>query len=314
MMMRAALATLLATTALLGAPAAALAAGEVNLYTSRHYDTDERLYSGFEAATGIKINRIEGEADELLERIKTEGANSPADVFMTVDAGRVWRAQEAGIFSPVESPILEERIPEALQHPDNLWFGFSTRARLIFFSKDRVSNPPQTYAALADPQYKGKICTRSGSNIYSLSLLASQIKHNGEEAATNWAKGIVANFAREPKGGDTDQLKAIISGECDIVVANHYYFARGLAGGVEGLSAEIGKIGWVFPDQDGNGTHINTSAAGVLKTAPNRENAIKLLQYLSSDLAQEYFANGNNEYPAVAGASESAIAKKPWRI
>lgn len=284
----------------------AMAEGEVNLYSSRHYDTDERLYSDFEETTGIKINRIEGNADELIERLKSEGSLSPADILLTVDAGRIWRAQQADLFQPIESPILEERIPSELQQTENLWIGFSTRARMIFYSKDRIAEPPQTYAELADPKYKGKVCARSSSNIYMLSLLAAQIAENGEKAAKDWAQGLYDNFAREPQGGDTDQLRAIISGECDIVLANSYYFARGIRTDVDGLSANIDQIGWVFPDQDGTGTHINVSAAGLLKNAPNKENAVKFLEYLASDSAQNYLASGNDEFPVVEGVGLSA--------
>jgi len=288
----------------------ALADGEVNLYSSRHYDTDERLYSDFEEETGIRINRIEGNADELIERLKAEGRNSPADVLITVDAGRIWRAADAGLFSPVDSPILEERIPAALQHPDNLWFGFSTRARIIFYDKDRVAEPPQTYDALADPKYKGKICIRSALDIYNLSLLASRIAEEGPEKAEAWAEGLKNNLARQPQGGDIDQLRGIVSGECDIAVANTYYFARTLHSQVDGVSEHTDEIGWVFPDQDGRGAHVNVSAAGVLKNAPNRENAIKFLEYLASDSAQEYFASGNDEYPVVEGVGMSASVTK----
>jgi iron(III) transport system substrate-binding protein len=303
--MRVLTAILSAATAL-AAPATAHADGEVNLYSSRHYDTDERLYSDFEEQTGIRINRIEGDADELIERLKAEGANSPADVLITVDAGRIWRAADADLFAPVDSEILEDRVPDALQHPDNLWFGFSTRARIIFYSKDRISEPPQTYAELADPKYKGQVCTRSSSNIYMLSLLASRIAADGADAAKSWAEGVNANLARPPQGGDTDQLRAIVSGECDIVLANTYYFARALRSDIEGLSASIDQIGWVFPDQAGNGTHVNVSAAGVLKNAPNRDNAVRFLEYLASDSAQSYFADGNDEYPVVEGVGLSA--------
>jgi len=298
-------AALLAASVVLPA-SAALADGEINLYSSRHYDTDERLYSEFEEETGIRINRIEGNADELIERLKAEGRNSPADVLLTVDAGRIWRAADADLLAPVDSELLEERIPAALQHPDNLWFGFSTRARIIFYAKDRVAEPPQTYADLADPKYKGKVCTRSSSNIYMLSLLASRIAEDGVEAAESWASGVKDNLAREPQGGDTDQLKGLVSGECDIAVANTYYFARALRTEVEGLSGSTDQIGWVFPDQGGNGTHVNVSAAGVLANAPNRDNAVKFLEYLASDSAQEYFAAGNDEYPVVEGVGLSA--------
>jgi iron(III) transport system substrate-binding protein len=285
--------------------APALAEGELNIYSARHYDTDERLYSAFEEMTGITVNRIEAGADELLERIKAEGANSPADIFITVDAGRIWRAAEAGVFQPVESEVLNRRIPAYLRHPDNLWFSFSQRARIIFYDKEAVPVPPHTYEELADPKYKGMICTRSSSNIYMLSLMASMIAHHGEDGAKAWAEGLKANLARDPQGGDTDQLKGIISGECRIAVANTYYFIRALTSQVDGVSEEVDRIGWVFPNQGDRGAHVNVSGAGVIKTAPNRENAIKFLEYLASDQAQRYFAEGNNEYPAAPGVGLS---------
>ncbi|MEM9783054.1 MAG: extracellular solute-binding protein [Pseudomonadota bacterium] len=280
------------------------AAEEVlNLYSSRHYDTDERLYSDFTEQTGIKINRIEASADELIERIQAEGDNSLADILLTVDAGRMWRADQAGILAPVESDYLNRRIPEHLRHPAGHWFGFSQRARVIFYAKDRVSEPPMTYADLADPKYKGQICARSSGNIYQLSLMASLIDHIGEEAATEWAEGFYANFARQPQGGDTDQLRAVVSGECDIVVSNTYYFARAIAKPVDGVSDSLDMFGWVFPDQSGAGTHVNISVGGRVATAPNSENAVKFLEYLATDQAQEYFSEGNNEYPAVPGVA-----------
>ncbi|WP_299860660.1 Fe(3+) ABC transporter substrate-binding protein [uncultured Hoeflea sp.] len=286
----------------------ALAEGEVNIYSSRHYDTDERLYSDFTDATGITVNRIEGKADELIERLKTEGANSPADVFITVDAGRIWRADQAGLLAPVQSEALTSRVPEALRHPDGHWFGVSTRARVIFYDKDKVSEPPQTYAALADPKYKGQVCARSSSNIYMLSLMASQIAHNGEEAAKAWAQGLKDNLARDPQGGDTDQLRAVASGECAVAIGNTYYFVRGIKGNVDGLSDAVDRIGVVFPDQDGNGTHVNISGAALTANAPNKDNAVKFMEYLTSESAQSYFANGNNEYPVVEGiAADSAV-------
>jgi iron(III) transport system substrate-binding protein len=295
-----------ALAAFLALSATAEAQGEVNLYSSRHYDTDERLYSEFTAETGIEINRIEGNADELIARMEAEGANSPADVLITVDAGRIWRAEEKGLLQPVESQILDERIPPALRHPGNLWFGVSSRARIIFYAKDRVANPPQTYDDLADPAYKGQICVRSATNIYNLSLLASIIAHEGEDAARAWAEGVKANLARAPQGGDTDQLKGLVSGECDIALANTYYFARALRDPpVEGLSEGLDNIGWVFPNQDTTGTHVNISAVGVAAHAPNRENAIKFLEYLTSDQAQQYFSAGNDEFPVVPGVALS---------
>lgn len=303
------LAFLASVAALAAFSAPALAAGEVNIYSSRHYDTDERLYSDFTQATGIKINLIEGKEDELIERMKAEGANSPADVFITADAGRLWRADQAGLFSPVASEELTKRIPESLRHPEGHWFGISKRARVFFYDKDKVSAPPQTYAELADPKFKGQICARSGSNIYMLSLLAAYIAHNGDEAAKAWAQGLKDNLAREPQGGDTDQLRGLVSGECAIAISNTYYFARAVAGQVDGLSEGIAKIGIVFPDQAGNGAHVNISGAGVAAHAPNRDNAVKLLEYFTSDSAQAYFANGNNEYPVVEGVAASSVVE-----
>jgi len=300
----ASLATVALGAALLAFGAGTAAAeGEINLYSSRHYDTDERLYSDFEAATGIKINRIEAKADALIERMKAEGANSPADVLLTVDAGRIWRADQAGLLSPVESEVLERRIPQHLRHPEGHWFAFSQRARIIFYDREDVTDPPLTYEALADPKYKGQVCTRSSSNIYMLSLMGSMIEHHGEEAARDWAEGLYANRARDPQGGDTDQLRGIVSGECEIVVANTYYFVRGLTGDVSGLTDGIDRIGWVFPNQSGRGAHVNVSAGAVAAHAPNRENAVRFLEYLTSAGAQQYFSEGNNEYPAVPGVA-----------
>ena len=278
----------------------ALADGEVNIYSSRHYDTDERLYSDFTEATGIAINRIEGNADELIARMAAEGANSPADVLLTVDTSRLKRAKDAGVLQSIESAVLEERVPSNLQDSDNQWFGFSQRARIVFYDKADVTEPPQTYADLADPKYKGQVCIRSSTNTYNQTLLAAIIEHEGAEAAKAWAQGVKDNMARDPQGGDTDQLLAIVSGECDIAVSNTYYFARAIAGGVDGLSDKIDMFGWTFPDQDGNGAHVNLSGAGVAANAPNRDNAIAFLEYLASDSAQKYFAAGNNEYPVVA--------------
>lgn len=291
------IAALLATTMATGA----FADGEVNIYSSRHYDTDERLYSDFEDATGITINRIEGKADELIARMKAEGANSPADVMLTVDTSRLERAKIEGLLQSIDSAVLEERVPANLQDSDNQWFGFSQRGRIIFYNKADVANPPATYADLAKPEYKGMICIRSSSNVYNQTLMASIITHAGADAAKAWAEGIVANMARDPQGGDTDQLRGIVSGECEISVSNTYYFARSIRKDVKGLSADREMIGWVFPDQDGNGAHMNLSGGGVAAHAPNKENAIKFLEYLASDQAQLYFSAGNDEFPAVEG-------------
>ena len=277
------------------------AEGELNLYSSRHYDTDERLYSDFTDATGITINRIEGNADELIARMDAEGANSPVDVFLTVDTVRITRAKELGLLQSIESDVLETAIPAYLQDADNQWFAFSQRARILFYDKADVPNPPQTYQDLANPEYAGQVCIRSSSNVYTQNIVAALTAHLGEEAAGEWAKGVVANFARDPQGGDTDQLRGIVSGECDIAMSNTYYFARALRKDVSNLSDSIDTIGWVFPNQDDIGAHMNISGGGVAKNAPNKENAIKFLEYLASEQAQKYFSAGNDEYPAVPG-------------
>ena len=279
----------------------AYAEGELNLYSSRHYDTDERLYSDFTTQTGIMINRIEGKADELLARMQAEGANSPADVLLTVDTSRLQRAKDMGALQAIDSATLEAKIPANLQDVDNQWFGFSQRGRIIFYNKDTISTPPTTYSDLADTMYKGEVCIRSSTNTYNQTLLAAIVTHEGEAAATEWAQGIVDNMARAPQGGDTDQLRGIVSGECGIAVSNTYYFARAIRKDVSGVSADIAKITPVFPDQDGNGAHMNLSGGGVAKHAPNRENAVKFLEYLASETAQQYFSAGNDEYPTVAG-------------
>ena len=296
----------LASTTAVGTLAhTAAAEGEVNLYSSRHYDTDERLYSEFTEQTGITINRIEGNADELIARMQAEGANSPADVLLTVDTSRLERAKDAGVLQSIDSDVLEERIPANLQDSDNQWFGFSQRARIIFYDKNDVTDPPMDYVSLADPAYKGMVCHRSSSNVYGQTLLASIIENHGEEAAREWAAGVVENFARDPEGGDTDQLRALVSGQCDISIANSYYFARALRDDVEGVSGSIDQIGWVFPAQDGEGAHMNLSGGGVAANAPNRENAVAFLEYLASDQAQQYFSAGNDEFPAVPGVELS---------
>ncbi|MEL6169998.1 MAG: extracellular solute-binding protein [Pseudomonadota bacterium] len=280
--------------------------GELNLYSSRHYDTDERLYSDFTEQTGITINRIEGNADELIARMQAEGANSPADVFLTVDTVRLTRAKDLGLLSPVVSAALAQAIPAYLQDDDGTWFGFSQRSRILFYDKTEVQEPPQTYQDLADPKYAGQVCIRSSSNVYTQNIVAALIAHLGEDAVRDWAEGVVANFARTPQGGDTDQLRGIASGECDIAMSNTYYFARALRKGDSSMTAEdLETIGWVFPNQNDIGAHMNISGGGVAANAPNRENAIRFLEYLASEQAQEYFSAGNDEYPAVPGVGLS---------
>ena len=271
----------------------------LNLYSARHYQTDEALYANFTKMTGIKINRIEGKEDELLERIKNEGANSPADILLTVDAARLAAAHEMGLFAPVKSALLESRIPANLRTED--WFSFSTRARVIVYAKDGIKRDDVlNYKDLADPKLKGKVCSRSGSHPYNLSLMASIIAHEGEVKAEQWAKGVVANFTRAPKGGDTDQIKAVAAGECAVSVSNTYYVARLMRSDKAEDKKTMEKVGIVWPDQQGNGAHINVSGGGMLKTSAHKAAAVKFLEYLVSDEAQRYFADGNNEWPVVA--------------
>ncbi len=276
----------------------------LNLYSSRHYQTDEALYSGFTRQTGIRINRIEAGEDALIERLRNEGARSPADVLVTVDAGRLWRAEQAGLFQPVKSAVLDARIPASLREPGGLWFGFSLRARLIAYNKAKVKpSEVPTYESLAEPKWKGRVCMRSSTNIYNLSLMGAIIEHVGEQKAEQWAQAVKANLARDPRGGDTDQLKSVAAGECDVTVSNQYYFAR-LVRSDKAEEREIAaKLGVVFPNQASWGTHVNISGAGVLKHAPNRQAAVKFLDYLASNEAQRYFADGNNEWPVVAGVN-----------
>lgn len=292
--------------------------GELNIYSARHYQTDEQLYAGFEERTGITINRIEADSDVLMQRIENEGANTPADVLITVDAGRLWRAEEAGLFASIESDVLKERLPERLRHPDGKWFGFSQRLRVIYYDASRWDEPPvTTYEGLADPALEGEVCIRSSSNIYNQSLLASMIEHHGEEEAEAWAAGVVNNFARDPQGGDTDQIRGVAAGECGVAVANHYYYLRL----IDNEPETVESVSLVLPNQggasgEGRGVHANISGAGVVENGPNRENAVAFLEYLSSDFAQRYFADGNNEFPAVEGveAGESAADLGEFKI
>lgn len=299
--------TLLASSILVGAAGYANAQ-ELNLYSSRHYDTDESLYSDFTELTGITINRIEDSASTLMARMEAEGANSPADVFLTVDTVRLTRAAEMGLLQPIESDVLEAEIPAYLQDDENQWFAFSQRARIIFYNPETVENPPSTYQDLADPQYAGQVCIRSSSNVYTQNITAALVAHLGQDAAQDWANGVVANFARSPEGGDTDQLRGIVSGECQIAMSNTYYFARAVRKPVDGLSDSLDMISWVFPNQNDIGAHMNISGGGVAAHAPNRENAILFLEYLASREAQEYFSAGNDEYPAVPGVAVAPSA------
>jgi iron(III) transport system substrate-binding protein len=273
---------------------------EVNIYSSRHYDTDIRLYNDFTEQTGIRVNLIEGTSDELIERIRNEGVNSPADIVITVDAGRLWRAKEAGVLQPHNSGHLNNVIPEAMRDRDGYWIGLSERVRGIIYNRERV-NPDELrgYWELADSIWEGRICVRSSNNIYNQSLVASLIESRGEEATEEWARGLVTNFARTPQGGDTDQIKAVAAGLCDIALANQYYLAR-LAQSRNDQDREVANsVGIYYPPAEFGGAHVNISGAGLAANSPNRENAIRFLEYLATEDAQLLFAVGNNEYPVL---------------
>ena len=275
----------------------------LNVYSSRHYQTDEALYGNFTKLTGTRINRIEAGEDPLIERLKNEGAASPADLLITVDAGRLWRAEQAGLFQPVHSKKLESRIPAHFRVPNNQWYGFSARARVIVYNKSAIKPAEvQNYEDLASPRLKGKVCTRSGSHVYNLSLMSALIEHWGEAKAGEWARGLVANFARSPKGGDTDQIKAVAAGECAVALSNSYYYVRLMRSDKADDRKIVEQVGLIWPNQKNFGTHMNISGAGVIKSAPHKDTAVRFLEYLASDEAQGYFANGNNEWPVVPSA------------
>jgi iron(III) transport system substrate-binding protein len=308
---RGALAAILGTAAVLGTAVAASAA-EVNVYSSRHYDTDKSLYQTFTQQTGIKVNIIEGRDDELIERIRTESGNSPADILITVDAGRLWRAQNADILQPIKSKTLEDTVPAYLREPSGLWFGLTKRARVIIYNKAAVKpSELSTYEDLADPKWKGRLLIRSSTNVYNQSLAGSLLAAHGEKKTEEWARGIVANLARQPQGGDSDQIKAVAAGEGDVAVSNTYYFGR-IAGSAKPEDKAIAdKVGVFFPNQNDRGTHVNISGAGVLKNAPNKDSAVKFLEYLVSPPAQKIFAEGNYEYP-VSKDAEIAPVIASW--
>ncbi|RVT54230.1 extracellular solute-binding protein [Rubrivivax albus] len=299
-----ALKSLAAATLAMAAMLAAAQQPVLNLYSARHYQTDEALYANFTQATGIRINRIDGDDNGILSRLKSEGAASPADVVLLVDAARLWRAENDGLFQPVKSAVLAQRIPATLRSSDtgqgSAWYGFSTRARVIVYDKMRVQRADvDTYADLAAPVNKGRLCTRSGSHPYNVSLFGSMLERMGPEKTEAWLKGMVDNMARAPKGGDTDQIRAVAAGECAVAISNSYYVARLMRSNKPEDRAVIEKVGIVFPDQDGAGTHVNIAGGAVAKHAKHRDAAVKFLEYLASDEAQRYFAEGNNEWPAV---------------
>ena len=271
---------------------------EVNIYSSRHYDTDLELYDQFTEETGIEINLIEGSSDELIERMRNEGINSPADVVITVDAGRLWRAKEADVLQPIESEYLEDVIPEQLRDVDDMWVGLSKRVRGIIYNKENVDPAElEGYMDLADEQWSGRLCVRSSNNIYNQSLVASLIESYGEDRVEEWANGLVSNFARDPQGGDTDQIKAVAAGICDVAIANHYYLARLMQSGEEQDQEVAQKVDIYFPPAEFGGAHVNISGAGIAANSPNKENAIRFIEYLATEEAQQLYSIGNNEFP-----------------
>ena len=276
----------------------------LNLYSARHYSTDEALYNNFTKATGIKINRVDADDAGILARLKAEGVASPADVILLVDAARLYKGEVDGLFQPIKSPMLEAAIPaqyRARATPEGTaWFGYSTRARLIVYDKLKVKREDvDSYEKLAVPQNKGKLCIRSGSHPYNLSLFGAVTEHLGPVKAEEWLKGVVDNLARAPKGGDSDQIKGVASGECAIAVTNTYYMARILRSTTAEDKAIADKVSVVFPNQNSWGTHVNIAGGGMAKNAKNSANAIKFLEYLATPPAQNYFADGNNEWPTV---------------
>ncbi|MGD8557959.1 MAG: Fe(3+) ABC transporter substrate-binding protein, partial [Chromatiales bacterium] len=298
----------LTAATLLLTPLLASASGEVNLYSARKEQLIKPLLDSFTEETGISVNLVTGKADALLKRLETEGRNTPADLLITTDAGRLHRAKEAGVLQPVTSETLDKAIPENLRDPEGYWFGLSQRARPIFYVKGKVDpSELSTYEDLASEKWKGRICIRSSSNIYNQSLVASMIANHGEQQTETWASGLVTNFARPPKGGDRDQIKAAAAGQCDIAIANTYYVGAMLSGKDEEQKAAASKMGLFWPNQEGRGAHVNVSGVGMTVAARNSENALKLMEYLVGEEAQRWYAEVNHEYPVREGVAWSEI-------
>jgi iron(III) transport system substrate-binding protein len=287
-------------------------AQEVNLYSARKEALIKPLLDEFSNKTGIHVNLVTGKADALLKRLETEGSNTPADVLITVDAGRLHRAKVAELLQPINSEMLQESVPANYRDPENYWFGLSLRARPIMYAIEKLDpNTLTSYEDLAAPKWKGKICVRSSNNIYNQSLVASMIVAVGEQQTEQWARALVANLARPPKGGDRDQIRAAAAGQCVIAIANTYYLARMTTSKKDQREREAArKIGIIWPNQNGRGAHINVSGAGVTKFAKHKDNAIKLLEFLVSDEAQRFYADSNHEYPVKAGMEPSDVLKQ----
>ena len=282
----------------------AAASAEVNLYSARKEALIQPLLEQFTAETGIKVNLVTGKADALLKRLKSEGVNSPADVLLTTDAGRLHRAKAAEVTQPFSSELINSVVPGSYRDAENHWVGLSVRSRPILYVKDKVKPAElSSYEALADAQWKQRICIRSSSNIYNQSLIASMIAANGAANTEAWAKGLVANMARSPKGGDVDQIMAAAAGECDIAIANTYYLAGMLNSSDENQRRAAQKMGVFWPNQDGRGAHVNISGAALTRYSKNADNAIKLIEYLASEKAQRWYAEMNGEYPVVTSVA-----------
>ncbi len=275
-----------------------MASAEVNIYSARQENLIKPILDRFTEQTGIEVNLITAGADELTQRLELEGRNSPADLLLTVDVGRLHRAREAGLLQPVESDELQRQVPEQYRDPEGYWYAMSLRSRIIVYHPDRVDPANlSSYEALADEQWDDRICIRSSSNIYNQSLVASLISHNGVEQTEAWAEALVDNMAREPQGGDRDQISAVYAGQCDLAVVNSYYLA-GMLNSPVAEQREIAESVEVFwPNQAGRGAHINISGAGLSRYAPNREDAVRLMEFLVSEEAQTWYAEANNEYP-----------------
>jgi iron(III) transport system substrate-binding protein len=278
-------------------------AGIVNVYSARHYDADAAVFQAFTKATGIRVQTIEAQGDQLIERLKAEADASPADIILTVDAGNLWRLKDQGLLKPVSSKTLEDAIPAPLRDPAGEWFGFSKRARVIAYAKGRIEPASiSTYDSLATPALKGRVCMRTSTNMYNLSLMAARIERYGAGASLTWARGVAANLARDPQGNDIEQIKAVAAGLCDVALVNHYYLIRMQTSADPTERQAAASVGLIFPDQSGPGAHVNVSGAGLARHAPNEANALKLLEFLVSPAAQSEFARLNEEFPVVAGA------------
>ncbi len=286
---------------------------EINLYSQRHYKVDEKQYETFEKETGIKVNVVKANADELIERLKNEGKNSPADLFITVDAGKLQKAKDLDLLQKISSPIINQNVDIDLKDVNGYWIPITYRARIIVYSKDRVDvGELSTYANLTDKKWKNKVLVRSSSNAYNQALLSSIVANRGEEAATNWASELVKNFARDPKGNDRDQVKAITAGQGDLAIVNSYYIGLLLSSENDEEIKAGNSVGVFFPNQaeEESGSHINVSGIGLAKNAPNKENAIKLMEFLTSESAQKTYTNTSYEYPANPNVEPNEIVKK----